>query len=217
MEAVVGREPAAPGSTLNSAAVALGVDDEHAGRRDDDVVDVRARPRNPPVVQDGHSFLAQPVEGRAERDLPAGSVRPGRGRARIAPEGEDGPAQLAVALADPRFAQLVATFPLPRRGAAGDTAVDRRFLVFRSCTAQARCRLPRPIPVRLCPRLKSQPTAGTGRGVAQADRGGRHATSIGADRAGSRSLGCGQLHEPAERVRESHLLDRPAVDLEEPW
>ena len=69
VEPVVGGEETAAVASLDTALVVLCVDHEDAVGSDDDVVDVRARPRHPAVVQHGEALLAERVE-----DVPEGAL-----------------------------------------------------------------------------------------------------------------------------------------------
>jgi hypothetical protein len=81
------------------------------------VVDVGFRAGYAPVVQDGHTLIAQRIEQLAECSVAVGAERPGGSRGWIVAQGEDDAAQPAEARANRLFAAIVSSAPLARRRA----------------------------------------------------------------------------------------------------
>ena len=83
-ESQVGPEPTAAVDRFDPAGIVLGVDDPHAGRRNDDVVDVRAGSRNAAVVKYDRARCAEGIEQRANPLFADRALGPGGIRLRLA-------------------------------------------------------------------------------------------------------------------------------------
>jgi hypothetical protein len=112
-----------PSASFDPTRVVLRIDDPDAGRRDDDVIDVRARPGDPAVVQRQDPTRVQAVEQRADVTLAASPLLPRTDRLRFAAESQSNPSGAGMPRQHGVFAPLTTAFALHERRAAGNTAI----------------------------------------------------------------------------------------------
>lgn len=107
---------------LDLALVLLGVDHEHAGRGNQDVVDVAADPSHTAVMQNEESLDA--LEGFGQLLLAPGAGRPSPRRLRIVGQRQDGTTEASEPSANPRLSVVLPALVLPTRRRASDTGVE---------------------------------------------------------------------------------------------